>query len=245
MATRVLVTLNAVQADGRLAHQVRDQHLRALAAAGLLPVLAPGSLESAELDALLDLCQAVYLPGGDYVPERLGETEAASARNAGDAGLVWDPLKVRCDLHVLGRAWERRLPALGVCGGFQAMVILDGGTLRSCAGEELGGHADRAAAEPLVLQGPLSRQVFADGCSANSFHRQTIDRLGAGLLAGATSGDGLVEAVEAPLERHPFWLGLQWHPELLDDWRPYAALARAAGGWAGLPRASWRAGAGT
>jgi putative glutamine amidotransferase len=228
MRARVLVTANAVEVDGRLAHQVREQHLRALRASGLLPIVAPGTLSDAELDALVDLCAAVYLPGGDYVPERVDEAEADSARKARKAGLAWDPLKVRTDLHVLRHAWERQLPALGVCGGFQAMVILDGGTLRRCRGAELTRHADVAEGQPLDLTGALTRQVFAGGCAANSFHRQTVDQLGNELVTAARSGDALVEAVEAPAGRHPFWLGLQWHPELLDDRRPYAALARAA-----------------
>jgi len=228
MAARALVTLNAVQVDGRLAHQVREQHLRALRAAGLLPILAPGTLDDADLDALIELCAAVYLPGGDYVPERLDEPDEQSERRAHEAGLVWDPLKVRADLHVLRRAWERRVPALGVCGGFQAMVIADGGSLRACAADELALHADRSTAEPLELRGRLIRQVFAGGCPANSFHRQTVNRLGAELVAAATSADALVEAVEAREDRHPFWLGVQWHPELLDDFRPYVALANAA-----------------
>jgi putative glutamine amidotransferase len=228
MPARVLVTLNSVEIDGRLAHQVREQHLRALRAAGLLPVLAPGTLEPGELDALLDMCTAAYLPGGDYVPARLDEPEAQSASSAREAGLAWDPLKVRADLHVLRRAWERAMPTLGVCGGFQAMVIADGGTLRACTGDELPLHADRAAAEPLVLQGPLMRDVFPGGCAANSFHRQTVERLGGELVAAASSGDALVEAVEPRTDRDLFWLGLQWHPELLDDLRPYRALARAA-----------------
>lgn len=227
MAPRVLVTLNGVDAGGRLAHQVREQHVRALRGAGLLPVLAPGTLTAADLDALLALCRAVYLPGGDYVPERLGEPEADSERKARAAGLTWDPLKVAADLHVLRRAWERRIPTLAVCGGFQAMVILAGGALRRCEDGELDRHADRAAAEPLLTHAPLARRVFVPQCAANSFHRQTVAALGGDLVAGATSADGLVEAVEAPTARHPFWLGLQWHPELLGDARPYAALRAA------------------
>jgi gamma-glutamyl-gamma-aminobutyrate hydrolase PuuD len=108
------------------------------------------------------------------------------------------------------------------------MVILDGGALRPCDGQELDRHASRPAPEPLVAQAPLTRRVFADGCHANSFHRQAVASLGAQLDAGATSADGLVEVVEAPADRHPFWLGLQWHPELLHDGRPYAALREAA-----------------
>jgi putative glutamine amidotransferase len=229
MKPRVLVTLNAVEVDGRPTHQVREHHLRALRAAGLLPVLAAGSLALDELDALQEMCQALYLPGGDYVPEWLGESDDESARAAQRAGLTWDPLKVRADLHLLGRAWARGIPTLGVCGGFQAMVIRAGGSLRCCAEGELARHASVTEAEPFTAVGPVTAEVFDGGCAGNSFHRQTVRELEGPLAVGATSADGLVEAVEAPPERHPFWLGLQWHPELLDDLRPYWALREAAG----------------
>jgi putative glutamine amidotransferase len=228
MTARVLVTLNHVVVDGRGAHRVRDEHLAALAAAGLLPVLAAGSLHEDALDALLDGCDAVYLPGGDYVPEQRTESSRESAARAAAIGLPWDPLKVRADLHVLDRAWERGLPALGVCGGFQAMVLHGGGTLRACTRVELDRHADRPQPEAVSVAGPLTGRVFAGGCDANSFHRQTVDELGpGGLTVGALSADGLVEAVEAASGRNPFWLGLQWHPERMGDERAFAALSAA------------------
>jgi putative glutamine amidotransferase len=43
-------------------------------------------------------------------------------------------------------------------------------------------------------------------------HHQAVGRLGDGLRAVAWSDDGVVEAVES--ERHPFLIGVQWHPEL-------------------------------
>ena len=49
----------------------------------------------------------------------------------------------------------------------------------------------------------------------NSRHHQSVDRLGAGLVATATAPDGVVEAIESPDAR--FCLGIQWHPE--NFWR--------------------------
>jgi putative glutamine amidotransferase len=38
-----------------------------------------------------------------------------------------------------------------------------------------------------------------------------VARVGAGLVASATAGDGVIEAIEKP--DSPFCLGVQWHPE--------------------------------
>jgi gamma-glutamyl-gamma-aminobutyrate hydrolase PuuD len=227
---RVLITLNGDEARGRLRHSVGDRHLRALLGAGLLPVPVAGTLPADALAELTENCSAAYLPGTDYVPSRGGESDAESRAGARVAGLAWDPQKVRADFAVIALAWERGLPLLGICGGMQAMVVSAGGTLRPGTDAEVARHAERAAAEPATLAaGTLAARVLEGGAEPNSFHRQVVDRLSAPLLASVRAADGVVEAVEAPADAHPFWLGLQWHPELLGDQRPFSALARVAG----------------
>lgn len=186
---------------------VREAHLEALRRAGLEPVLVD--------DAIGD-CAAAYLPGTDYVPSLPGEDPVAGARAA---GLPWDPVKVHNDLAVIAEARRRGLPLLGVCGGMQAMVVFDGGTLRNADG-----HLDIEDGVEVELEaGSLAARVFGERAAANSFHRQVVADVG-GLRATGWSG-GVVEAVEGG---GPFWLGVQWHPERLVDLRPYEALAAQA-----------------
>jgi gamma-glutamyl-gamma-aminobutyrate hydrolase PuuD len=191
----------AVTKDGN--GEVREPHLIALRAAGVEPVLVSDTIGD---------CQAVYLPGTDYVPSLPGEDAEAEAAKV---GLPWDPIKVYNDLAVLAEAKTRGLPLLGVCGGMQAMVVFAGGTLR--AGE---GHAElESGVEVELAPGSLAAHVFGERTAANSFHRQVVDDIGA-LTPSGWSG-GVVEAVEG----EGFWLGVQWHPERLNDLRPYDALA--------------------
>jgi gamma-glutamyl-gamma-aminobutyrate hydrolase PuuD len=226
---RVLVTLGGDDAGGALRHSVRERHLHPLLAAGLLPVLVTGTLPPDALAELAGDCRGAYLPGTEYVPSRSGESDAESRAGARAAGLAWDPQKVRADFAVISVAWERRLPLLGICGGMQAMVVAAGGTLRPGTADQVAQHADHAGTEPATLtDGTLAAAVLAGGAEPNSFHRQVVDRVSDPLVIGVRAADGVVEAVEAPPDIHPFWLGLQWHPELLDDARPFSALARAA-----------------
>jgi gamma-glutamyl-gamma-aminobutyrate hydrolase PuuD len=193
----------AVTRDG--SGGVRDAHLDALRAAGLDPVL---------VDDAIGACAGVYLPGTDYVPSSPDEDAEAEAAKA---GLPWDPVKVRNDLAVLREAKERGLPVLGVCGGMQAMVVLEGGTLRAA-----GGHQDVEAAEVLLEAGSVAASVFGPRAAANSFHRQVVDRPPR-LSVSGRARDGVVEAVEGGR-----WLGVQWHPERVPDGRPYEWLAAQA-----------------
>src|SRR5690606_12692972 len=63
-----------------------------------------------------------------------------------------------------------------------------------------------------VVEGSrLERIVGMRELRVNSFHHQAIRRVADSLVASATAGDGIVEAVENPAA--PFALGVQWHPE--------------------------------
>ncbi len=61
----------------------------------------------------------------------------------------------------------------------------------------------------------------------NTMHHQAIACVADPLQVSAVSGDGLVEGLEDPSRR--FYLGMQWHPEYLDDNVPlFEALVAAA-----------------
>lgn len=226
-AARVLVTMNAGE-PADLAHYVRERHLLALTDAGLVPVLLPGALPAEAAAQLLDLCACVYLPGGDYAPLRRGEDPGESATRAAELEMDWDPHKVAADLAVLDLAWERAVPALGVCGGMQAMALRAGSALRAETPDELRRHAEHAGPDPLDVEaGTLAEGALGAIVQINHHHRQAVADAGALTVAGRAP-DGVIEAIEAPRDEHPFWLGLQWHPERLGDAAPYRALAAAA-----------------
>ncbi|MGH7255170.1 MAG: gamma-glutamyl-gamma-aminobutyrate hydrolase family protein, partial [Nitrospirales bacterium] len=49
----------------------------------------------------------------------------------------------------------------------------------------------------------------------NSSHHQSVHTVPTSMLVSGVAPDGVIEAIEAP--RHPFLLGVQWHPEFLYD----------------------------
>ena len=49
----------------------------------------------------------------------------------------------------------------------------------------------------------------------NSAHHQSVDKLGASLIANAFSDDGIIEGIETIDDG--FCIGIQWHPEFLID----------------------------
>jgi putative glutamine amidotransferase len=95
------------------------------------------------------------------------------------------------------------------------------------------GHAsfEPAHAVSVAAGSLLHRLTGATALEVNSYHHQAVDRLGAGVVAVAWAGDGIVEALE--LEGDAWVLGAQW--ELQESWKDddrflavFAALAESA-----------------
>ena len=79
------------------------------------------------------------------------------------------------------------------------------------------GHPRSTIAHPVRVSAgtKLAALLQAQEIGVNSYHHQGIDRLAADLTATAWSPDGLIEAVE--LQPHPFFQGVQWHPECMPE----------------------------
>jgi putative glutamine amidotransferase len=193
-------------------------------AGGRAIVLPPDSAD----DDVLDAVDALVVAGGvDVDPARYG----ALPHPATD---VPQPERDAGELLLIHGAFARDLPLLGVCRGAQLMAVARGGTLiQDLPG--LVGHDDH---RPVVgtyswhtvrpVAGSRVAGVLGDAeLKVNAHHHQAVDHPG-DLVVTAHAEDGTAEAVEDPTRR--FALGVQWHPELLDDQRVFTALIDAARG---------------
>lgn len=210
---------------------VPQAYVDAVAAAGGLPVVLP-VLPGVAVD-LLDRLDGLLVVGGpDVDPARYGATPGPATQ---------PPCRVRdaTETELVAGAVARGLPVLGVCRGLQVINVLRGGTLiqhlPDVVGTDLhcpapghyGQHEVRVAPASLlasVLGGPDRAPV--ERASVPSYHHQAVDLLGSGLVATAWSEDGVIEALEDP--RLPFFVGVQWHPEVGDDLALFAGLVTAA-----------------
>lgn len=170
----------------------------------VLPVVAPG-LAPAQLSAV----DGLVLSGGQDLD--LPDTDTGADR--------WiDPGRDEHEFALWEAARTRRLPVLGVCRGLQLVNVALGGALEP----HIDGHnaRDRHAAEhhSITIEGGsrLCRLVEADDAHVNSVHHQAVRSLGAGLTVSARARDRTIEAVETE-PGAPWFLGIQWHPELMLD----------------------------
>ena len=200
------------------------KYLKAIEAAGGLPVVLP-PLSGNALEPLLDHLTGVCLSGGpDLGPETYGEDRHP------ELGPTEDDVD-RFELAIARIAWKRGLPLLAICRGAQALNIARGGTLVQHIpdlGDNSIEHRQKAAGEELTHEieiepdSLLARVMGSEVASVNSFHHQAVSTLGRGLRIVARSRDGVVEGIEAP--GRGYVLGVQWHAECLAELPEQAAL---------------------
>ena len=125
------------------------------------------------------------------------------------------------------------LPVLGVCRGAQMLNVFAGGTLHA----DLSAY-DRPVSARGVIQQTLLRKPIRllrtsklgsilgrKDLHVNAIHQQAIARVGANLRVVAREPNGMVQAVEDPSRR--FWIGVQFHPELMIYRKSMRGLFRA------------------
>jgi putative glutamine amidotransferase len=206
--------------SGRSGEQLlflRERYFGAILDAGGLPLLLPITAAPAAIRAMLDSLDGVLVSGGDFDihPGLYGEEPTASL------GTVKSE-RTEFEMEVISMALTRGLPLFGVCGGAQAINVFLGGTLyqdiatqvpnaiahQQGAIREIGGHSIK------IHEGTRLKEIVGrSSLEVNTTHHQAVKKLGKGLIANATTEDGLIEGIES--EDDAFVLGVQWHPELL------------------------------
>lgn len=204
---------------------IRNGYMQSVVRAGGIPVLLPLDAPEEILRDAFERMDGVLISGGaDIDPALYGEETLP------ECGAL-DPARDRQEM--LMAKWSRSAgkPALGICRGCQVMNVAAGGTLvqdiASTYHISKDVHSqpeDYAVTTHWVdlVPGTLAADVM--GCEevrVNSRHHQCVKDLAPGMvLDGRSRDDGIIESFHDP--KHPFYLAVQWHPEMLSADRPEA-----------------------
>jgi putative glutamine amidotransferase len=198
-----------------------SSYVDAVLGAGGLPIIIPLLPDSADLQAIFGRLDGLLLPGGGDLDPQQYLTPPHPATGSIDAD------RDEVELYLARRALAEPRPLLGVCRGLQLLNVAAGGDLYQDLPTEFPGaqphyfhypqHPLEHAAHSVKVEEDslLARCLGTPLAQVNSRHHQAARRLGRGLVAVARAPDGVVEAIELP--GHPFALGVQWHPENLQN----------------------------
>lgn len=207
---------------------LQESYVQGVLAGGGVPVLLPPQPPTGEAVArVLDAIGGLVLTGGpDVDPARYGQDrgphtdEPRTERDAWEAALALAAIR-------------RGLPLLAICRGVQLLNAVLGGSLMQHVPDVTEADHGRTPAvyadtDVEVVRGTRLEAVLGrERLSVRCHHHQALDRVADGLVVAARSGDGVVEAVEAP--GAAFVVGVQWHPEQdAADRRLFSALVAAA-----------------
>ena len=202
--------------------EVQWAYIAKLQAAGARVILLPP--DAGDVD-VLDLVDGLVLTGGADVDARLFGAEpdptADEPREFRDAS----------ELALYRGAVARMLPVLGICRGLQVMAVAEGGNLHQHLFDLVGDWRHREIAGTFVTHGArfapgsgVARVFGTTTMDVNSSHHQAVADPGRLTVTG-WADDGTIEVCELP--EHRFVLGVQWHPEVLDDPRLFDAFVDA------------------
>lgn len=191
--------------------QVSLHYIRAIEAAGGLPLIAPmlaAADAAAEFAALLD---GLVMTGGP------GITQGLIGALPSDLPPT-DPARTLSDALLYHAVSDR--PILGVCYGMQFINAQAGGTIYADVHAQMPGallhSAGRGGQDHPVMFAPDSRlyHLLGEQTQVNTYHIQAVAQTGAGLRAVGFGPDGVIEAIESEDGR---LMGVQFHPERMAD----------------------------
>ena len=190
---------------------VYTTYTESLRRAGAIPVLIPPQPENAA-DIVNELDGVILAGGFDCHPAIYGDEMHPTTE-------VMDERRQENDLALARLARQHNIPTLGICLGLQMMNVAAGGTLVQDINSQLeteivheSDPSQRVRHDVMIEPGTrLGGIVAARRLNVNSSHHQAIREVGEGLRVTAQAPDGIIEGVEDP--RHPFYVGVQWHPE--------------------------------
>lgn len=203
-------------------------YLKALEAAGAEGVVF--QVGHCTADEILAKTDGVLLPGGGDIDPAFYSNYTHPTVSGIERARDLLEKELVLKLHKSGK------PLLGICRGFQVMGWVFGGELYQDIDAEappLGtpknhrqtpNEARNFLAHPIQItaESRLAKILGVTTAKVNSIHHQTLKTVPPPLVASATSPDGLVEVVEDP--KHPWFIGVQFHPEEILDQGPWRKL---------------------
>lgn len=196
-----------------------NTYVKALAFFGGIPIILPYTNNSNVINNYVSLCDGFLFTGGnDVEPLRYGEQIVSDK-------VIIERYRDEFEFNALSVIIPTYKPILGICRGCQVINVYFGGTLYQDILSEIKTKIAHSQKEEkfeyshdinVVKNTPLY-DLFGGvkKLRGNSFHHQSIKKLGNNLKVMATADDGVVEG--AYFDGFRYIRLYQWHVERLFD----------------------------
>lgn len=198
--------------------KVETVYMKAIKEFGGVPFLLPLHNNVEDLERLIGVSDGfLYTGGPDVHPKFFGEESIP------ECGVII-PERDKLELELFPLCYQTKKPILGICRGIQVMNIALKGTIYQdiyalYQNEVRVAHSQKSQETVETHSVFLNKDTLLydilhkEKIEVNSFHHQAVKELGEGIKVAGRALDGIIEAIY--IEKHPFFLGVQWHPEYL------------------------------
>ena len=195
-------------------YAIRENYLTCLYKFGAIPfpILHENSLNN----TLLKVLDGLVITGGNFdINPKLYSENNGGSRNIKDK-------RTNFEIDIFQKFLSTSKPILGICGGEQLMNVASGGSLIQDIDKSIKTTIYHEQQNPrnevsheisITRNSKLYNIVKSQRIKVNSAHHQSVRNLGKDFVSSALASDGIIEAIEHV--KHPWCLGIQWHPEFL------------------------------
>lgn len=193
-------------------------YLRYVEETQCIPLLLPTLKDLNRIAEMVSAVDGIILTSGDDVlPEYYGEKTM-------NPNWRIDGHRTYFEAALVAEALGQEKPIYGICRGCQMLNVALGGDMFQDIPTQVIGAIEHSSknkpkwathkvtiSEDSILYPILNK----NSVSVTTSHHQAVRDLAADLQVAATADDGIIEAVE--MSNKKIVLGVQWHPEVMDD----------------------------
>lgn len=194
---------------------VNYDYVQAVERLGATAIILPVVEDEESIKNQINLCDGIIISGGHDIHPKFYKQELHK-----NIGYVYSRVD-EYQLSLTKIAIESNKPILGICRGHQLINVVLGGTLYqdlSEYSEKTLKHTQEAKRYEVSHKIHIEKdsrlyKLYNEETWVNSYHHQSIEKLGKNLKVTAKASDGVVESIEHTDKKYV--VGVQWHPEMM------------------------------
>ena len=193
-------------------YEVESFYFTSLLQSGAIPVMLPMITNRKDIKKISMKINSLLVSGSrDIDPKFYGQVKKYKINSL-------DINRTLSEISYIEEFAKQNKKILGICGGMQLINVHFGGSLIQDINSQLNTKIDHSKAKYhkiKILKNTIIRRITSSSdLRVNTYHHQCIDVLGRNLIASSRTSDGIIESFESINKKI---LGIQWHPELMND----------------------------